>query len=583
MPKKFFIFIMGVITSLLLCAPIFAENFYIENYRVDIQVNKSKQAHVTEKIDVYFTSSSHGIYRDIPHNNATITNIRVSENNQITDKGLSTNVKIGNPSRLVSGQHSYTISYDYNFFDNKNEFYYNIIGTNWDTEIKHVSFNITMPEKVNMSDVGLSIGKYGVKGFEGGAEFRVDGLNISGQINRTLNSKEGATIRIKVPEGYFYKADTTKSTLAIILICILTLVSFLIWYQFGKDEKAIPVVNFYPPEDMNVLETEIAYKEKASIKGLVAMLISLAQKGFIKIYEEDDGFTLESLKPYDGKDKMEQAYFSALFRYGSKVTKKDLKVSHTFYKECEEIVDTANSKRNCIYEQTSVSWSLRILMALCLLGVVVITFLAFLNFDVSEIGNLVIPLLFMSIAVFILIFSKEKSPVLFIWAFCFGAGPLFGSAMVLFNIAPYNVPVAITGLVCTIICSICLYHLKKRNRLALEVLGDLLGFKKFIETAEKNKLVALVCEEPQYFYNILPYAYLFDISDKWIKNFEGVMDINPSWYQGKNFNYRSFRTFYNTMNSLSVPSVSNGGVSTRSSGGGGFSGGGGGGGGGGSW
>ena len=64
------------------------------------------------------------------------------------------------------------------------------------------------------------------------------------------------------------------------------------------------------------------------------------------------------------------------------------------------------------------------------------------------------------------------------------------------------------------ICFICLYHLRKRNKKALRLFGDLLGFKKFIETAEKQQLESLVYSDPQYFYNILPYAYLFEISSK---------------------------------------------------------------------
>ena len=111
----------------------------------------------------------------------------------------------------------------------------------------------------------------------------------------------------------------------------------------------------------------------------------------------------------------------------------------------------------------------------------------------------------------------------------------------------------------------------------------MLGFKKFIETAEKHRLQSLVEKEPQYFYNVLPFAYLFGISDKWIKKFEGIMNIQPDWYSGEHFNSHSFRHFSDSMKSVSVPTTTNGGISTSSGGGGGFSGGGGGGGGGRGW
>ena len=114
-------------------------------------------------------------------------------------------------------------------------------------------------------------------------------------------------------------------------------------------------------------------------------------------------------------------------------------------------------------------------------------------------------------------------------------------------------------------------------------LGNLQGFKKFIEVSESSRLKTLVEQDPQYFYNILPYAYLFGVSDKWIKKFESIIPLAPSWYRGTRFSHTSFRNISNSMKTVSVPSAANGGISSKSGGGGGFSGGGGGGGGGGSW
>lgn len=591
MTRKILLFFMGVITWFLLCSPVFAENFYIENYDVNIQVNKSKQAHITENIDVYFTVSSHGIFRDIIHKNATVKNILVSEDGVISPSASNTNIKIGDPYTLISGRHHYTITYDYNYLDNKNEFYHNIIGTEWNTNIRHVNFSITMPEEFNPDDVGISIGQYGVQGFDSGAEFKIEGLNISGQTHRILQPHEGITIRLAVPEGYFNKVSDVRANALIILLVLLTLVSFIIWYTFGKDEKAIPVVNFYPPKGMNTLETEIAYKEKASTQGLVAMLISLAQRGYIKIEDYGTDFTLTRLKCYDGIDKLEKKFINVLFAPSNisvtepdnrQISQHELKTSETFYKNCADIISDANSKKNCIYEKISVHPGLRTIMLLCLLSIVFITFLALVNFNIFQLGKCIMPLIFTTIALAVLITSKGELFTI-LWAIGFGGIPLLSVIGEIGSVAPYNLPILYTGLVCIVISSICLYNLRKRNRQALSVLGNLLGFKKFIETAEKHRLQTLVEKDPQYFYNVLPYAYLFGISDKWIKKFEGIMTLQPDWYTGEHFNCNTFRHFSSSMKSVSVPSTVNGGVSTSSGGGGGFSGGGGGGGGGGSW
>ncbi|MBQ8475903.1 DUF2207 domain-containing protein, partial [bacterium] len=133
-----------------------------------------------------------------------------------------------------------------------------------------------------------------------------------------------------------------------------------------------------------------------------------------------------------------------------------------------------------------------------------------------------------------------------------------------------------------IIIGICLYQLPKRNKQGIKMLGHILGFKKFLETAEAHKIQELVKINPEYCFNVLPYAYVLGVSDAWIKKFESAINYPPDWYKG-NFNTITFNNLTSAIHDVSTPSVSNGGISTSSSGGGGCSGGGSGGGGGGSW
>jgi hypothetical protein len=135
--KKLFGLIFGLLICIFVALPALAENFYITNYDVKINVDKNKTAHVTEDIDVYFTYSSHGIFRKIPLKGNTVTNIDVTNDMySLNDDNIGyKTIKIGNPNRTINGAHKYKISYDYNFLDNKNEFYFNIIGTEWGVEI----------------------------------------------------------------------------------------------------------------------------------------------------------------------------------------------------------------------------------------------------------------------------------------------------------------------------------------------------------------------------------------------------------------------------------------------------------------
>lgn len=62
--------------------------------------------------------------------------------------------------------------------------------------------------------------------------------------------------------------------------------------------------------------------------------------------------------------------------------------------------------------------------------------------------------------------------------------------------------------------------MNQKNDYGQIISAKVLGFRNYLITAEKNELEALVLDDPDYFYNILPYTYALGISEKWINNFE---------------------------------------------------------------
>ncbi|MBR1424050.1 DUF2207 domain-containing protein [bacterium] len=565
--------------------------YYIKNYDVDMVVDKDKSVRVTEDIDVYFENDHHGIYREIPVFPNKITDVNVSEQYRTSMNGDDLNIKIGDPYTTIKGDKHYKIRYTYHFLNNKNEFYYNIIGTNWAVPINRASFNLTMPSTVDPSKVGLSIGKYGTKGFSGGAEFSVNGNKISGKTHKALNPGEGITIRIEVHSGYFNVNLNYIKILSVALIVIFTLISFLIWHRYGKDEPVIPVVNFYPPKGMDSGEVELGYRGFFTKKGLISLIIYLASKGYLKIYDKEKSFTITKLKEYTGGSEALKDLMMALFPYNQMaITKEELEESGTFYKDCEKIIKNFNKRRNIIFFKDSVSLPLQILMCTCLFIVGVLTLFSVYDFRIVDylLGDRVMfKLLIMPLCgVISLVMTWTQSGEAGMqWNKIWGA--------VVWVVVPiglvlgighfYNLPEVLFGVACTVVCAVCAYQLPKRNKVGQNLLNNLMGLKNFIRVAEKNRIKLLVSRDPEYFYNILPYAYVLDVEDEWIKKFEDIMQIQPDWYEGERFNTKRFRRFVDDMNTLSSPSVANGGISTSSSGGGGHAGGGGGGGGGGGW
>jgi len=125
----------------------------------------------------------------------------------------------------------------------------------------------------------------------------------------------------------------------------------------------------------------------------------------------------------------------------------------------------------------------------------------------------------------------------------------------------------------------------KRTKKGTEAYWHILGFKEYINTAEKYR--AQFYEKENIFEKYLPYAIIFGLADKWAKAFEGIYNRPPSWYEGDFGPRFTTLVFVNSvsrsLSSANSAFVSRPGGGGSGFGGGGFSGGGGGGGGGGSW
>lgn len=159
-----------------------------------------------------------------------------------------------------------------------------------------------------------------------------------------------------------------------------------------------------------------------------------------------------------------------------------------------------------------------------------------------------------------------------------------------------SIGLALLAAGCILACQIFTIMMEQRTKENRELIGKILGLKNFIREAELDRINMLVEENPHYFYNVLPYAFVMGLTDKWAKNFERINIETPEWYSEYEGGISSFdawsfsramTTFGNEISSIRISTGSSGsddfGGSSFSSGGGGHSGGGHGGGGGGSW
>ena len=566
--KRLFVFLIVLVLALCSALPAFAAgygdgpdysrvDYYLSDYDIKIDVGENNELNITEHITAYFNITSHGIYRNIPLTNyvkredgstgtvhAKIKDVEVSE--FVADSYWENGnyvMQIGSAYSTVIGEHDYVISYTYvmgrDIGDGFDELYYNLIGTGWDAYIQNVTFTINMPKEFDESKLGFSAGYYGTSGLSD-IEYSVDGNVISGRLTKELAPNQSFTVRLELPEGYFsynYAALYALLALAVLIPAAALIAVIVIWSKYGKDKKIVKVVEFYPPEGMNSLEVAYWYKGAAIETDVIPLMIELANEGYININQVEKkkllgkrDFMIERVKDYDGNDDCKRIFFSGLFRYGNAkyTTKNDLE--DRFYTYAQRILAIVNTDKNRKEIYSAKSLAMRVL-----------------GWVISILS---------------------------------GAASVFVAAQILDGYEKYIA--AFIGVIIAIAAFIVSFPIRQRTERGHELLQKITGFKMFLEEAEKERLEELVDENPSYYYDILPYAYVLGVSDAWTKNFEGIVMQPPTWYSGTTaFERVTFWHFMNhtmrtaTASMISVPQSSSGGFSGGGiSGGGGFSGGG---------
>lgn len=623
--KKFLVSLAVCLAGLAcLSMPVYADANLssISKYDVDMKVNSNNSFDITEKISAVFEPNSHGIKREIPTVNSiartdgskAVTHAIISNFNVMTpagtpfsesDSGSDKVYKIGSSNSYVNTNTDYALSYHYDLGEDNNpkfdELYFNLIGDKWSTYIRKVTFRITMPKDFDASKLGFSYG--GAGSMQSGAvSYSLNGTVITGQLNQTLSPNQALTVRLQLPEGYFTGERQNKAPgyLIPMMICIgLTILGLIIWYIFGRDKKCFPTVEFYPPNGYNSAETQFLLKGTVDSKGMASLIVYLASKGYLKIKEIEkqilfthhNSFELDKLKEYDGDNEVERTIFHGLFERRDIIFPEDLTSDFKLCVDSAKKLITSKENKYTIFEKSSVLIKpfVLVISIIMLIGIN----LPCVYETTGTYVTVLFPVVFPSFGLAFLFTSinrpkKDIGGIIFSVVWTLGALGMMLPFLVIQPLIddPDLMLFYVVGFVCSLILIFLWSIMSKRTDLGIELLGKVKGFKKFLEVAEKDNIDTLVAENPEYFFDIMPYAYALGVTDKWIDRFGYIAMEQPSWYESTS-GCVPVGTFYDSFSSVMDGICSSSAFSSSSGGlggsGGGSSGGGSGGGGGSGW
>ncbi len=568
--KNFAIFLLVFIFGSPVAA---AQNLYpeeIKNFSVEITLNKDSSFLVKESIVYDFGENlKHGIYRDIQIKEIKIKVIKVVDEfgNPYIFKVSKTNnslrIKIGDPDKEIKGERLYNIFYTVqrglSYFANYDELYWNVTGNDWQVPIKKAGAKIHLPAGVPEKEIKLACftGFLGSQGKDCGIYLDKNG-DINFESEKVFSPKEGLTIVLGLPKGIIKEPDIFQEILWRIegffpLLIPLLVFLYLLreWWIKGKDPKVKKTIiaQYEPPANLRPAEVSLVMRQKITPQDISATIIDLAVRGYIKIKEiKKTGlfacldYELIKLKDFnDPKADLREYEKELLFTIFEFEENKSLSgLENKFYKKLPTIIKK-------VYPGIS-----------------------HFKYFVSEPQKITQKWLLIGSGILISIF-----PLFFIFIFIFIFKDFFLSLVSLISIA-------LSGILFMLFAP----FMPKRTEKGTEAYWHILGFKEYINTAEKYR--AEFQEKENIFESYLPFAIIFGLVNKWAKAFEGIYNNPPSWYESDFGSRFTALTFVKSLNK-SISDVNNAFSSMRGSGrtsgfgGGGFSGGGRGGGGGGSW
>lgn len=524
---------------------------------------------VSERITAQFEGEFHGIFRDIPieypgphGTNFTlflkITGVTDENGNKLRYESHTSNgyrhLKIYVPNavdatRIV--QIDYVVRNAVRYFDNYDEFYWNVTGNDWPVPIDHASAFVRFPENAAGSLRAQAFtGTYGSTQHEATSE--VNGAVTSFETTSPLPMRGGLTIDVYIPKGIlnepgaFTRLAWFLGSNPVIFLPLWTLmVMFALWWFKGRDpDPGQSVAPLYePPKGMSPAEAGTLIDDSIHPRDITCTIVDLAVRGFIKIEEVNEPGLLFHHKDYvlhllidrskwTGLAPHERVMLENIFAGGGTETRLSTLKNH-FYTALplirQDIMASLRQKGMYLLDPDSAN-VYSFVAIIFILG----PFAAFQFFGVADFFNS-IGLLILSVMISALIW----------WLFA--------------------------------------RQMTAKTMNGARTLVAILGFQEFIRRVDADRLKRM---PPDTFEKYLPFAMALGIEQIWAHKFAGLIQNPPSWYVSPTpypmggfnpiFFTNSMHLMSNDMHQVFVSAPRASSTGSGWSGGGGFSGGGGG-------
>ncbi len=527
----------------------------------------------------------------------------------VDDKNVSYNEEYGTIT-LDNKMNEYNFKVTYTIEPRlSDDIVFKIVSPHLDGKIENLKVDVNSPFAINDATVDFS-----EKGANLGTDrfnLEKNDKNVVFTNKNTVYVGENVKLNLQIDESLFVRPLPISANIVKFGSPLLLLIIAFLFFRFKDKNPITPVVEFYPPRHMNSAEVGYAFNESISNSQVTSLLFYWASKGYIKIImKEKDKFTIEKLKDIDSNHKSyEKKLFNSLFKYGNgrRVTGEKLKtyfgeeVSKATqgvkeeFKGNNKLRDSSSQIRGFLLSIISAipeklktyfgeevskatqgvkeefkgnnklrdsssqirGFLLSIISAIpiisCMMVAREVDHGSVVGYVMFSIFILIIHLVFYLI--FYMLLKKrhgltkknKKIASIVIVSFIYLTIIIFP-----FVFTDLDALIIIVSIIVSLIGNILSSCVPRRSDYGKELLGEIVGFRNFMEVAEKDKLEALLEGDPEYFYNTLPYAQVLGVTKKWADKFKDISMKQPSYYDTYYplNNYMALNMFVNDLNKV---------------------------------
>ena len=581
-------------------APIKQYPYTIENQVIDINITDDKKYEIQRDFQIKINKNYAGednlmidLFDMIKGENFYLLDM------SINDKSVSCDEKYGIIT-LDSNRDEYDFKVSYTIEPRlSDDIVFQIAGATLDGKMENLKVNVNSPFFINDATVDFN---------EKGANFGTDRFNLQKNNNNviftnknTIYVGEDVKLYLDIDKSSFVRPLPISANIVKFGSPVILLIIVFLFFRFRDKSPITSVVQFYPPRSMNSAEVAYGFNESISNSQVTSLLFYWASEGYIKIImKEKNRFTIEKLKEIGSNHKSyEKKLFNSLFRYGNGKKVTDEKLKTYFGEEVSKAVNGVkeefkNEKKLRDSDSKKRGFLLSIISSIPIISCMMVarevdhgSMVGYIMFSIL--------LLVLHLGFYLAFYQflkkrhgliKKNNKIIGVIVISF----IYLIMIILpFLFTDLDGFIIIVSIIVSLIGNILSSCVPKRSDYGKELLGEIVGFRNFMEVAEKERLEALLEEDPEYFYKTLPYAQVLGVTKKWANKFKDISMEQPSYYDTYYplNNYIALNMFVNDLNKVestaSYTIDTSSGSSGGGFGGGGFSGGGSGGGGGSSW